>query len=52
MEPKHRFDGHVNRGEQVVAAADMAQFVRKDRLQLRRRQTFRDACGQEKHGTQ
>src|ERR1044071_9260281 len=31
MEPENRFDGHMNRGPQVVATADVALFVRDDR---------------------
>jgi hypothetical protein len=45
MEPEDGFDGHVNDGKQVVAAADVAQFVRQDRFQLRVLQPVSDAGG-------
>ena len=52
MKPEDRLDDHVDRSEEVVAAADMAQLVSEHRLQLRRRQTFHDAVGQQEDRAQ
>ena len=45
IKPKDRLGYHVKRSEQVIAAADMAQFVCKHRLDLRRGQGFEDING-------
>src|SRR5438105_15721444 len=47
IEPKQRLSHHVNRCREIVAAADMAQFVDKDSLQLIRWHPSRNAVGQQ-----
>ena len=47
MEPEDCFDELVDGTSQVVAAANMANFVRQDRLQLFRREPVRDSLGQQ-----
>jgi hypothetical protein len=50
MEPEQRFSDHVDGGEEVVAATHMAQLMRQHGFELRRRQAFGDAGGQEQDG--
>jgi hypothetical protein len=47
MEPEDRLDRHVNRGNEVVMALDMASLVSDQRAQLRRRQPLDDAFGEQ-----
>ena len=42
MEPEQRLDDHVDRRGQIVAAADMRDFVRENRLDLVFAQLFGD----------
>ena len=51
MEPEERFDRHVDRGSEIVMAADMAPLVRDQRAQLRGRQAFDDALGKQQPRT-
>ena len=47
MEPEERLDQHVEGGGQIVAAADVAEFVGQDGFQLRIREAPGDARGQQ-----
>jgi hypothetical protein len=47
MKPKERFDEHVNGRGEVVPVANVADFMRQDRLELLRREAIRDAFGNE-----
>jgi hypothetical protein len=47
MKPVDRFDEHVDRRRQIVAATHVTQFVRDDGLQLRLRQATGDTFRQQ-----
>jgi len=49
MKPEQRFDAHVQRGCQVVAIADMPEFVSEDGIELLRGQVVRDSFRQQQH---
>ncbi len=49
MEPEKGLDQHMYSGGEVVAAADVAQFVREDGFQLGARQAVCYALGQQQH---
>jgi len=52
VEPEHRFDGHVNRREEVVPASGVAKLVRDDCRQLSGKEVLRDFLGQQKDGVE
>jgi hypothetical protein len=45
MEPKDSLHKHMQRSDEIIPVADVAQFVRKDGFYLWRRQTVKDAFG-------
>src|SRR6185312_933288 len=49
MKPEDCFDQHVNRGSQIVAPANVAQFVRENGVDLLRREALRDAMRQQEY---
>jgi hypothetical protein len=51
MEPEEGLDDHVDGGGEVVAARGVADFVRDDGMQLRRRQPVGDSRRHEEHRT-
>jgi hypothetical protein len=52
MKPENRLDQHVKSGSEIIAAADVAQFMRKDRAQLGGREMLGYAFGQHENGPQ
>src|SRR5690348_83252 len=52
MEPENRFDDQMNRSEEIVATTDMAEFVRENGFQLRRRQPLCNSFGEQEDRTQ
>jgi len=49
MEPKYGFDNHVQAREEIVAAAHVTQFVHKDCVHFRGRESFQDSLRQQQN---
>ena len=47
MEPEDGLDEHVHRCDRIIPVADVTQFMGDDSLQLGRRQSLKDAFGQQ-----